>query len=69
MAIRDTDFVNIYQKETYSMKEAHGLIKQTAKRLVSKTGAFCKDDDGEAYGIAPEWCEEIIYDEKEDSDN
>ena len=37
--------------------------------VVSKTGAFCKDDDGEAYGIAPEWCEEIIYDEKEDSDN
>lgn len=37
--------------------------------VISETGALCKDDEGESYGVAPEWCEEIIYDEKEDSDN
>lgn len=37
--------------------------------VISKTSALCKDDEGESYGVAPEWCEEIFYDEKEDSDN
>lgn len=37
--------------------------------VISETGAFCKDDEGESYGVVPEWCEEIFYDEKEDSDN